>query len=43
MTKLFFLYEIIIALRFLRDNKIAHLDLKPQNILVKIVSDKLKE
>lgn len=39
MTKTFFLFEIIVALRFLRDHNIVHIDLKPQNILIKIVSD----
>lgn len=39
MTKIFLLYEIIVALRFLRDHSIVHIDLKPQNILIKIVGD----
>lgn len=38
-TKLFFLFEVVIALRFLRDNGIVHIDLKPENVLVKIVGD----
>lgn len=38
-TKLFFLFEIVIALRFLRDNSIVHIDLKPENVLIKIVGD----
>lgn len=43
MTKTFFLYEIIIALRFLRDHSIVHIDLKPQNILMKIGRDALQQ
>jgi serine/threonine protein kinase len=43
MTKTFFLYEIITALRFLRDHNIVHIDLKPQNILMKIVTDNLNQ
>jgi serine/threonine protein kinase len=38
-TKLFFLFMVIIALRFLRDNSIVHIDLKPENLLMKIVGD----
>lgn len=39
-TKLFFLYEIAVGIRFLRDYGISHNDLKPQNVLLKIMSDK---
>jgi len=42
-TKLFFLYEIVLGLRFLRDFNIVHNDLKPQNILLKIVTYKNKK
>lgn len=38
-SKLTFLYQTAMGLRFLRDNGIVHLDIKPQNILFKIVSD----
>ena len=38
-TKLFFLFMVVIALRFLRDNSIVHIDLKPENVLIKIVGD----
>ncbi len=38
-TKLFFLFMVIVALRFLRDNSIVHIDLKPENLLMKIVGD----
>lgn len=41
-TKIFFLYEIALGLRFLRDYGVIHNDLKPQNVLLKIVSDKNK-
>jgi serine/threonine protein kinase len=41
-TKLFFLYEIAVGLRFLRDYGIIHNDLKPQNVLLKVMSDKNK-
>ena len=34
-TKLFFLYQIAQALRYIRDSGIVHLDLKPENILAK--------
>ncbi len=36
------MYEIAVGLRFLRDYGIIHNDLKPQNVLMKIMSDKLK-
>jgi serine/threonine protein kinase len=39
MTKFFLLYQIVVGLRFLRDNHIVHIDLKPQNVLIKIVGD----
>ena len=38
-TKLFFMFMVVIALRFLRDNSIVHIDLKPENVLIKIVGD----
>jgi len=34
-TKIFILYQTAQGLKFLKDNNIAHLDLKPGNILVK--------
>lgn len=34
LTKLYIMYSIAQSLRFLRDNKIVHLDLKPNNILL---------
>ena len=43
MTKAFILYEIVVALRFLRDNSIVHVDLKPQNVLIKIVTDSMMQ
>ena len=43
MTKAFVLYEIVVALRFLRDNSIVHVDLKPQNVLIKIVTDSIMQ
>ena len=36
-TKLFFLLQVSSALRFLRDSGVVHLDVKPQNILVKVM------
>jgi serine/threonine protein kinase len=36
------MYEIAVGLRFLRDYGIIHNDLKPQNVLMKIMSDRLK-
>ena len=41
-TKLFFLYEIAIGLRFLRAHGIFHNDMKPQNVLMKIMGNKLQ-
>lgn len=35
-VKLYFLYQTSIGLRFLRDLGIVHLDVKPENILMKI-------
>lgn len=34
--KLNFLHQITMGLRFLRDHQIVHLDLKPENVLIKI-------
>jgi serine/threonine protein kinase len=34
LTKLYLLCQVIQGLRFLRDNKIVHMDMKPQNVLV---------
>jgi serine/threonine protein kinase len=34
------MYEISIGLRFLRDFTVVHNDIKPQNVLLKIVSDR---
>jgi serine/threonine protein kinase len=39
--KLYWLYQVSIALRFLRDLGIVHLDLKPDNILIKIYGKSL--
>lgn len=33
-TKLFFMLQISLGVKFLKDNKIFHLDLKPQNTLI---------
>jgi serine/threonine protein kinase len=33
-TKLILIFSIIQALRFLRDQRIVHLDLKPNNIMI---------
>jgi serine/threonine protein kinase len=43
MTKTFFLFEIVVALRFLRDNSVVHVDLKPQNLLLKVVTDSVMQ
>lgn len=37
-SKLFILYQVSIALRFLRDHGITHLDIKPENILIKMAT-----
>lgn len=37
-SKLFILYQICIALRFLRDHGVTHLDVKPENVLVKMAT-----
>lgn len=37
--KIFLLYQVVIGLRFLRDYGVVHLDIKPENILVKMGSD----
>jgi serine/threonine protein kinase len=34
LTKLYLLCQVIQGLRFLRDNNIVHMDMKPQNVLV---------
>ena len=34
--KLLFLYQVSVGLRFLRDKNIVHLDVKPENILLKV-------
>jgi serine/threonine protein kinase len=36
-TKVFLLYQVSIGLRFLRDFGVVHLDLKPENLLLKTV------
>ncbi len=41
-TKVYFLYQIAGGIRFLRDYRIIHNDLKPSNLLLKILSDKQK-
>jgi serine/threonine protein kinase len=33
-TKLYLIFSIIQALRFIRDQQIVHLDLKPNNIMI---------
>ena len=38
-TKLFFLFQIAIGIKFLRDFGVIHNDIKPQNVLLKIVGD----
>ena len=35
-TKLQFIYQILTGLRFLRDKGTNHLDIKPDNILVRV-------
>jgi len=37
-TKIFFLYQISIGLRFLKDHEVVHLDIKPENLLVKCLT-----
>ena len=37
--KIFLIYQVVIGLRFLRDYGIVHLDIKPENILVKMASN----
>jgi serine/threonine protein kinase len=34
LTKLYLLCQAVQGLRFLRDNNIVHMDMKPQNVLV---------
>jgi protein-serine/threonine kinase len=34
LTKLYLLCQVVQGLRFLRDNNIVHMDIKPQNVLV---------
>jgi serine/threonine protein kinase len=34
-TKVFLLYQVSIGLRFLRDFGVTHLDVKPENLLLK--------
>ena len=41
-TKMLFLFEIAIGIRFLRDNGIYHNDIKPANILLKVMGSKLQ-
>lgn len=35
-TKVFLLYQVSIGLRFLRDFGVVHLDMKPENLLIKL-------
>jgi len=35
ITKMFFLWQISIGINFLKKNEVAHLDLKPANIVVR--------
>jgi serine/threonine protein kinase len=37
-TKVFLIYQVSVGLRFLRDNGVVHLDVKPENILIKMAS-----
>ncbi len=39
-TKIYFLYQISIGIRFLKEFNIVHADLKPQNVLLKIMTDR---
>jgi serine/threonine protein kinase len=34
LTKIYLLCQVIQGLRFIRNNKIAHMDIKPQNIII---------
>jgi serine/threonine protein kinase len=34
LTKIYLLCQVVQGLRFLRDNDIVHMDIKPQNVLV---------
>ena len=34
LTKLYLLCQVVQGLRFLRDNNIVHMNMKPQNVLV---------
>jgi serine/threonine protein kinase len=36
--KIFLLYQVTVGLRYLRDSGIVHLDMKPENLLVKMAS-----
>lgn len=42
-TKILFIHRIAFGIRFLRDYGIVHNDLKPQNVLLRIVGDKAKK
>lgn len=37
--KIFLMYQVVVGLRFLRDYGVVHLDIKPENILIKMGSD----
>lgn len=37
-VKIFILYQVSVGLRYLRDYGIVHLDMKPENLLVKMAS-----
>ncbi len=34
LTKLYLIYSIVQALRYIRDYRIVHLDLKPNNVMI---------
>lgn len=37
-VKIFLLYQVSVGLRYLRDFGVVHLDMKPENLLVKMAS-----
>lgn len=41
-TKIFLFYQLANGLRFLRDQGIVHNDVKPQNVLLKVLTDRSK-
>lgn len=38
-NKIFWLYQVSVGLRFLRDLGVVHLDMKPENLLIKVMSN----